>query len=153
MKTLITTLAISCFMLTTSLVAGDKNSHANKDMSIRASKIMGMEVHNMQDESLGTVNDIVVDVESGKIEYLAIAHGGVLGVGDKLFAVPMSALACQYDTENETHTLILDVSSKKFENAPGFNQDQWPDTANDKEWKKAVNDFYVKTNKKIPVDK
>src|SRR5687767_14741738 len=56
--------------------------------SIRASKLIGMNIQNHQGESVGEVNDIVLDGNSGKIRYLAVTYGGLLGVGNKMFAVP-----------------------------------------------------------------
>ena len=47
-----------------------------------------MNVRNKQGEKLGTVSDMVIDIPSGKINYVALSVGGVLGVGDKMFAVP-----------------------------------------------------------------
>ena len=55
----------------------------------RASKIIGTEVRNADGKKIGTVKDLVIDdPQSGRISQVVIAVGGVLGVGDKLFAVP-----------------------------------------------------------------
>ena len=66
-----------------------------------------------------------------------IGVGGFLGMGDKLFAVPWSAL--RLDTENKRFT--LDVTKERLKEAPGFDKDAWPDMANPT-WAKGVHDYY-----------
>ncbi len=59
--------------------------------TVRASQLIGMNIQNEQGKSLGEINDLVLDANSGKIRYAAVTYGGFLGVGDKLFAVPWGA--------------------------------------------------------------
>ena len=66
-----------------------------------------------------------------------LSFGGFLGMGEKLFAVPWSALVL--DTKNKR--FVLDVDKERLENAPGFDANDWPDMANDA-WEKTVNDYY-----------
>jgi len=54
-----------------------------------------MAVKNLQNENLGKINDLVFDPESGRISYAVVSIGGVLGVGDKLIAVPVTSLRPQ----------------------------------------------------------
>ena len=53
----------------------------------RASKLVGMSVYNDKNESLGSINDILVD-KSGNIKAVVLGVGGFLGVGEHLVAVP-----------------------------------------------------------------
>jgi len=66
-----------------------------------------------------------------------LSFGGVLGIGDKLFAVPWVAL--KLDTKNKRFT--MDVDKERLEMAPGFDKDRWPDMA-DETWSKEVHSFY-----------
>jgi sporulation protein YlmC with PRC-barrel domain len=54
----------------------------------KASDIIGMTVKNYQDEKLGKVEDLAVDVESGRIVQVILSTGGFIGIGDTLSAVP-----------------------------------------------------------------
>ena len=63
-----------------------------------ADTLIGDHVHNMQDEHLGTVKEIMLDMQSGQVAYVVMASGGVLTIGEKLFAIPWEALAL--DTAN-----------------------------------------------------
>ena len=67
-------------------------------------------------------------------------HSGLLGMGDKLFAVPWAALTL--DTANKRFT--LNVAKEALKEAPGFNQDRWP-TMSDKTWASGVHKFYGTT--------
>src|SRR4030081_2647506 len=53
----------------------------------RASKIIGLSVYNDNNESLGSINDLLMD-KSGSIKAVVIGVGGFLGVGEHLVAVP-----------------------------------------------------------------
>jgi sporulation protein YlmC with PRC-barrel domain len=104
---------------------------------IRASTIAGMTVKNAAGKDLGKVEDVVVDMGTGQIRYAAISFGGFLGIGDKLFAVPMRAL--RLDTEAEQ--FVLDADKESLKNAPGFDKDHWPNTA-DPGWRSTVDSYY-----------
>jgi len=50
-------------------------------------------VVNRQKEDLGKIEHLMIDVETGRVAYAVLSFGGFLGMGDKLFAIPWSALA------------------------------------------------------------
>jgi sporulation protein YlmC with PRC-barrel domain len=54
----------------------------------RTSKLVGLNVYNDSNESLGSINDLLAD-KSGNIKAVVIGVGGFLGVGEHLVAVPM----------------------------------------------------------------
>jgi sporulation protein YlmC with PRC-barrel domain len=57
----------------------------------RASKLVGLSVYNDNNESLGSINDLLTD-KSGNIKAVVIGVGGFLGVGEHLVAVPMDKI-------------------------------------------------------------
>ena len=79
----------------------------------------------------------MLDMASGRVAYAVLSFGRILGLGDKLFAVPSAAL--KLDTENKRFTLNVPKASLK--DAPGFNQDRWP-AMSDKTWAGGVHKFY-----------
>jgi sporulation protein YlmC with PRC-barrel domain len=107
--------------------------------SFRASKLIGMNVRNAEGEKLGTINDFVLDVRTGKIAYAALSVGGVLGVGDKLFAVPYTEL--KFDHGKDEQFFVLNASKQKLEAAPGFDQSNWPNFA-DPHWSDQIDKYY-----------
>ena len=111
--------------------------------AMRASKVIGMEVKNAANESLGKVNDLVID-DKGGVRYVAVSHGGVLGVGSKLFAVPYRALHVKTSIDNDTPYFELNVDKALLEKAPGFPSDKWPDFG-DEAFLREVDSFYLNT--------
>lgn len=99
-------------------MVSDYNPHV-----LSASTLEGDRVTNMDGEDLGTIEEIMLDINSGKVAYAVLSFGGFLGLGDKLFAVPWEALTV--DTENES--FILSVNKDQLESAPGFDKNDWPD--------------------------
>jgi sporulation protein YlmC with PRC-barrel domain len=93
---------------------------------VRATKLAGVPVRNSADESLGKIHEIMLDTKTGRIAYIVLSCGGLLGIGDKLFAVPWSVLRLDQDEKE----FILDIDRITLENAPGFDKDDWPDMAN-----------------------
>jgi sporulation protein YlmC with PRC-barrel domain len=57
----------------------------------RASKVVGLNVYNDNNESLGAINDLLTD-KSGNIKGVVISVGGFLGVGTRLVAVPFDKI-------------------------------------------------------------
>jgi sporulation protein YlmC with PRC-barrel domain len=102
-----------------------------------ANTLDGNDVFNRQDEDLGDIKEIMLDMSNGRVAYAVLSYGGFLGMGDKLFAVPWNALTL--DTVNKR--FVLDIDKARLENAPGFDKDQWPDMAN-AAWSKGVHDYY-----------
>ena len=94
-----------------------------------ANTLIGNDVYNLAEDDLGDIKEIMLDMESGRIVYAVLSYGGILGIGEKLFAVPWGALTL--DTKNKR--FILNVEKDKLENAPGFDKDNWPDVA-DPSW-------------------
>jgi sporulation protein YlmC with PRC-barrel domain len=105
--------------------------------ALSASTITGDKVRNADGDDLGHLEEIVIDLEGGRVSYAVLASGGFLGLGDKFFAIPWDLLTV--DTDNKE--LILDVSKETIQNAPGFDKDNWPDTT-DRGWMVDVYRYY-----------
>lgn len=102
-----------------------------------ANTLVGNDVYNQSDEKLGEITEIMLDVRSGMIGYAVMAFGGFLGMGEKFFAVPWSALTL--DTEKKA--FIINVEKDRFKDAPGFDKGKWPDMA-DQAWAKEIHYYY-----------
>jgi sporulation protein YlmC with PRC-barrel domain len=89
----------------------------------KASTLMGTSVKNLQDEKLGTVDNLLVDLPSGRIVAVIISSGGFLGIDNELSAVPPTAL--RFTTDRDT--LQLDTTKEMLTAAPHFKPNQWPD--------------------------
>lgn len=121
----------------------EKDVAKTRDTVQRGSELTGMNVQNAENEELGEVSDIVIDVTSGDVHYLAVSYGGFLGLGDKLFAVPVDAFRLAKNEDGDTYHLVLPVDELTLKKAPGFDEDHWPDFA-DKTWSDKINKHYEK---------
>lgn len=102
-----------------------------------ADTLTGDKVVNRQKENLGTIEHLMIDVENGRVAYAVLSFGGFLGMGDKLFAIPWSALTI--DTGEKQ--FVLDLDKQALERAPGFDKADWPDMA-DRAWGAKVATYY-----------
>jgi len=120
------------------IVGGPKSGTSGPGPEVMAAKtLQSNDVYNLEDEKLGSIQEIMLDVQHGRIAYAVLSHGGMLGLGDKLYAIPWSALTL--DTDNKR--FILDISTDRLSEADGFDKDNWPSMA-DEIWARQAYDFY-----------
>lgn len=104
---------------------------------VRGKDVPDRSVRNPSGEDLGNIKDVVIDINEGCIAYAALSFGGIMGLGDKLFAIPWAAL--QYNATD--NTFVLDIPRDRLENAPGFDKNNWPTTA-EREWLTGIYSYY-----------
>ncbi len=122
------------------IVGGHKGEGPGPEV-MAADTLEGDSVVNPAGEELGEIKDIMIDVKSGRVAYAVLSKGGVLGIGDKLFAIPWSALTLDADRK----CFILDVSKERMDKAPGFDKDHWPSMA-DLNWATQIHSYYGQPN-------
>jgi sporulation protein YlmC with PRC-barrel domain len=105
---------------------------------LSASTLIGDDVRNVAGESLGKIEEIMIDLTTGSVAYAVLSFGGFLGMGDKLFAVPWQAMTIDRDE----HEFILDIDEERLRNAPGFDKSNWPSSA-DRSFMDQVYTFYA----------
>jgi sporulation protein YlmC with PRC-barrel domain len=102
-----------------------------------ASSFEGEAVVNLQGETVGEIEEIMLDVRGGRIAYAVLSVGGFLGIGERYFAVPWQAFTMDADN----HRFILDVDPERLKNAEGFDKDHWPSMA-EQSWAVRIHDHY-----------
>jgi hypothetical protein len=90
-----------------------------------ADKLTGNQVVNAENQDLGTIEHLMIDLPSGRVAYAVLSFGGFLGMGDKLFAIPWSALTM----DPAERRFVLKVDKALLQGAPGFDKHCWPDMA------------------------
>jgi sporulation protein YlmC with PRC-barrel domain len=91
---------------------------------LTASSLTGDKVVNASEEHLGEIKEVMLDLQTGTIDYFVIEFGGFLGLGVKYFAIPLRLL--KLDAPNKR--FVFNESREILEKAPGFDMDHWPDT-------------------------
>jgi len=75
----------------------DRNEYENSQRRLgkleKASQIIGMEVKDSQDQKLGKVKDLAIDLQNGRIVEVIVATGGMLDIDEQLTAVPPGSSA------------------------------------------------------------
>src|SRR5688572_13419551 len=87
----------------------------------KASELIGMNVNNASDQKIGDVNNLGLDLQAGRVAYVILGSGGVLGVGDKLYVMPPNAFTLGSDKK----TLVSGIDKAKLEGAPTLNGKDW----------------------------
>jgi sporulation protein YlmC with PRC-barrel domain len=105
--------------------------------SLRASDVSGMPVMSPEGEDIGEIEDVVINLDSGKIAYAVLCFH--TWFKDKLFAIPWTELSLRHDSN--TDVFVLDTTRKQLKSAPGFDFDDWPDVASD-EWREEIDAHY-----------
>ncbi len=106
---------------------------------IRVSEYTDFNLRNVDNEDLGNVEDLVIDLHNGQVQHTIVNFGGFLGIGDTSVAVPWNGLQLVIPATTETNNgqpyFLLDVPKETLEQAPSIdNLDEtlppWPDTIN-----------------------
>ena len=84
--------------------------------------ICGASVAGADGEALGTITEIMLDTDDGSVAYVVLAFGGMLGVGEKLFAIPWGA----FDVDAASGEISLLLTRDRLDALPGFDKDAWP---------------------------
>ena len=105
--------------------------------AMAASTMIGDHVVNREGKEVGTIHELMIDLDSGRVTYAVLKFGGFLGMGEKLFAVPWPSLSVDLDRER----FVLDVDVDKLKSAPGFDKSDWPNMG-DRYWGTEIHKFY-----------
>jgi sporulation protein YlmC with PRC-barrel domain len=89
---------------------------------LSAGTLKGDKIVSTTGENIGKIEEFMIDLQDGKVAYVVVSHGGFLGIGNKLFAIPWQALTLRV----HDHAFALNVSNETFDKAEGFDKDNWP---------------------------
>jgi sporulation protein YlmC with PRC-barrel domain len=93
---------------------------------LRVSRFTDFNLVNTQNEDLGEVEDILVDLQQGMLQYGVVDFGGFLGIGETTVVVPWDMFTVNQATTDTDASLVLDVSEETLRNAPTVNVGEWP---------------------------
>jgi sporulation protein YlmC with PRC-barrel domain len=94
---------------------------------LSADTLKGDQVYNLEGEHIGKIDDLMIDVIEGVVSYAVLSFGGVMGLGDKLFAIPWPALV----VDEEKKRIVLNVDKETLKRAEGFDKNHWPDLSSE----------------------
>jgi sporulation protein YlmC with PRC-barrel domain len=87
----------------------------------KASELIGMNVKNSSDQSIGEVSDLGIDLPAGRVTFVILGAGGVLGAGEKHYVMPPNAFTLASDNKS----LVSGIDKEKLTNAPQLQANNW----------------------------
>jgi sporulation protein YlmC with PRC-barrel domain len=121
-----------------------KRTTIEEIVAISCEELKVQNVFNGKGERLGKIEDLVIDLNSGRIAYAVLSFGGFLGFGNKQFAIPWDLLCIDNRWNYQDiyrQKIVFNVSREKLEKSPGFNRNELP-RESDKEWLKDIHEYY-----------
>lgn len=87
-----------------------------------ASELIGSKVVDKQGKELGEITEVVLDLQGGRVHAAVLEFGGIMGMGEKSYAFPISRL----QPGKSSNRFTMNIDKQKLENAQGFAKGQWP---------------------------
>jgi hypothetical protein len=96
-------------------------SHTPGEM--RASKLVGHNVKNAANETIGEINELILD-KDGRVVAVVVGVGGFLGIGQREVALDYKSLNIKYDpnamTDAGATTVVVNATKESLKNAPAW---------------------------------
>lgn len=91
----------------------------------KASQVVGMKVEDVNNHTLGKIDDVVVNLPAGRIAYIVMSPDSSLNLGNNLYVLPPQAFTLSADTRN----LVSNIDPQKLAGSPHFAKGQTPNYA------------------------
>jgi sporulation protein YlmC with PRC-barrel domain len=124
---------------------------------LRGSKLIGADVKSASGETLGKIEDVLINPMSGRIDFAVLAYQGSApaspgatatspSASGKLLPLPWSYLRASglgsgATASSEQISFVFAGDKSKLENAPSFDQSNWPDVTQP-EWRQRIFSHY-----------
>jgi hypothetical protein len=103
--------------------SGRMQFYSSQPGQMRASKLIGMNVKNTADETIGEINELILD-KDGKVAAVVVGVGGFLGMGQREVALDYKSLTVKYDpnamTDAGATTVTVDATKDSLKAAPAW---------------------------------
>ena len=112
------------------------NTSGRANKVISSQEVEGTAVYNVAGEKLGSIDDLMIDKQSGQVRYAVLEFGGFLGMGTDRY--PLSWSMLKYDTSQDGYLVPLDKAT--LENAPRYPASDAPEYTD--EYGRKVYNYY-----------
>jgi sporulation protein YlmC with PRC-barrel domain len=123
--------------------AGDRSSAPGASLAVsdavllRSKALFDYRVKSPQGEDRGKIEEVIIDMEVGRVAYAVLSFGGFLGLGDKWVPVPWDAVTLRPAEK----VLLLNIAKEKLQKAPNFEGTTLPELA-DRQWGAVIHTYY-----------
>jgi sporulation protein YlmC with PRC-barrel domain len=130
-------LAMDVWAQSTPTPAPGGSPSGQEPVLLRSRTLFDYRVKSPQGEDLGKIEEVMIDMEVGRVAYAILSFGGFLGLGNKWVPVPWDAVALRPDEK----VLILNIAPEKLQKAPNFEGTTLPELAN-RQWGAVIHTYY-----------
>jgi sporulation protein YlmC with PRC-barrel domain len=129
--------ASAAYAQSTSTPAPGASSAVPDAVLLRSKALFEYRVKSPQGEDLGKIEEVMIDMEAGRVAYAVLSFGGFLGLGNKWVPVPWDAVVLRPDEK----VLLLNIEKDKLQKAPNFEGTTSPELAN-RQWGAVIHTYY-----------
>ncbi len=105
----------------------------------KLNQLIGMTVEDINNQNIGKISNVVVDLSSGRILYAVFSPAASLNLGSNLYAMPSDAFTLGSDQKH----LVTGIDRQKLAAAPHFEKNSWPNVT-DSAFASQVYQYYGK---------
>lgn len=105
----------------------------------KLNELIGMSVQDVNNQPIGKISNVVVDMSSGRLLYAVFSPAPNMGLGNSLYAMPSDAFTLGSDQKH----LVTNIDKQKLSAAPHFDNSHWP-TLTDPTFASQVYQYYGK---------
>jgi hypothetical protein len=93
-----------------------------------ATKVAGSQIKNLQNEDIGTIDDLIFNPDTGRVRFAVLnVGGGALGAGGTEVVVPSGAIGLVKNAPGEAPSYVIDAPKDELANAPKFDPNKLTD--------------------------
>ena len=113
---------VACWLVADTLAQGVPAPESGAPLSLqeavllRSKTLFEYRVKSPEGEDLGKIEEVMIDMEIGRVAYAVLSFGGLWGLGSKWVPVPWDSVALR----PEEKVLLLKIEKEKIEKAPNF---------------------------------
>lgn len=104
---------------------------------LRRKTLFEYRVKSPQGEDLGQIEEVMIDMEVGRVAYAVLSVGGLWGLGSNWVPGPWDAVMLR----PEEKVLLLKIDKEQLEKAPNFEAATLPELAN-RQWGAVIHTYY-----------
>ena len=84
---------------------------------LAASEVKATAVRNLQNQEIGHVDELLIQLDSGSVRFAVLSVGGFLGLGSTRVGVPWHAFQITQERGGKLR-MLLDATKERLEHAP-----------------------------------
>jgi sporulation protein YlmC with PRC-barrel domain len=88
----------------------------------KLNQLLGMDVQNVNNQTIGKISNVVVDMSQGRLLYVVFAPNSNMNLGNNLYTMPADTFTLSGDHRH----LVTGIDQQKLAGAPHFDKNSWP---------------------------